>query len=74
MSASTIAITTYVIAIFISFLVAGIIQVMGAILSHLSQKTAASQNSVAISDAPVAQASSSDDAAIAAVIAIAKNY
>jgi Na+-transporting methylmalonyl-CoA/oxaloacetate decarboxylase gamma subunit len=70
MNGLTVAVTSYFIAIVISFFVAGLIQLMGVVLTHFS-KNKTNVNSInAVSDVPVA---SSDDATIAAVIAIAKN-
>lgn len=68
MNGWTTAIVSYVIAIIISFFVAGVIQLMVAILAKFT-KTEASENELDVA----AESVSRDDSAIAAVIAIAKH-
>jgi hypothetical protein len=67
MSGITVAVTTYIIAIVISFFVAGLIQIMSFIMTRYAK------DNVTLNEAVTEAQSGSDDAAIAAVIAIAKN-
>jgi Na+-transporting methylmalonyl-CoA/oxaloacetate decarboxylase gamma subunit len=70
MNGLTAAVTTYIIAIIISFFVAGLLQLMGAFLTRFSKdKDAVSITSETIETSDV----SSNEAAIATVIVIAKN-
>lgn len=76
MDALTIAIVSYGIAIIISFFVAGLIQVMGAVLSHFSRSQAKENHGTSPMNAPGTVSGGTmdaTDAAIAAVIAIARN-
>lgn len=69
MSGLTVAVTGYFMAIFISFFVAGLIQLMGAILTRFSEKEPVG-NKTTVTDVSSA---TPDDAEIAAVIVIARN-
>lgn len=64
------AVTSYIITIIISLLVAGLIQIMVAVLSRFTKSASAAARGL-IEDQPAQEIN--DDAAIAAVIAIAKN-
>jgi hypothetical protein len=70
MNALTIAVTSYVIAIIISFFVAGLIQAMGSVLARFSKPAEVSPSPAVVS---VGAQTASDEVAIAAVIAIAKH-
>jgi hypothetical protein len=67
MNGITVAVTSYIIAVVISFFVAGLIQTMSFIMTRCAKNNAILNEVVAETE------SGSDDAAIAAVIAIAKN-
>jgi hypothetical protein len=72
MNGLTVAVTTYIIAIVISFFVAGLIQLMGMILTRFAKET---ETQTAAMIEPSLDDTSSSDATVAAavVIAIAKN-
>ncbi|HBF37081.1 MAG TPA: hypothetical protein DDW50_07155 [Firmicutes bacterium] len=68
MNGWTVAIVSYMIAIVISFFVAGLIQVMGTILTRFSKNNDAVTETAGIE----ASADVAPDAAVAAAIVIAK--
>ncbi len=70
MNGMTVAVVSYIIAVIISFFVAGLIQVMGTILTRYT-KDAPSTDEVSSVDSSSAN-NLSDDAAVAAAIVIAK--
>lgn len=74
MNGLTVAVTSYVIAIVISFVVAGLIHCMGLALNRFSKKAGnTNQESAVMLEASNPVEAVSDDPSIAAVIAIVKN-
>lgn len=71
MNGWTTAVVSYVIAIVISFFVAGLIQLMVAILAKFTKPESPVEELAAAGEASEA---GNDDTAIAAVIAIAKHH
>ncbi len=69
MNGMTVAVVSYIIAIIISFFVAGLIQLMGSILNRFSKDTPSEDEMV---NAESSENASSDDAVVAAAIVIAK--
>lgn len=70
MNGMTVAVVSYIIAVIISFFVAGMIQVMGSILTRYAKDVPAT-NEVIDAGSPSGD-DLSDDAAVAAAIVIAK--
>lgn len=71
MNGWTTAVVSYVIAIVISFFVAGLIQLMVIVLSKFSKPDSTEQIPASVNEYVEA---ANDDATIAAVIAIAKHH
>ena len=69
MNGMTVAVVSYIIAIIISFFVAGLIQIIGSILNRFSKDTPSEGEMMNVESS---ENIFSDDAAVAAAIVIAK--
>jgi Na+-transporting methylmalonyl-CoA/oxaloacetate decarboxylase gamma subunit len=70
MNGMTVAVVSYIIAIIISFFVAGLIQIMGSILTRYAKDTPSTDEASSMDSS--SENNLSDDTAVAAAIVIAK--